>query len=158
MLPYRFYDGLSKSRLVCSTLCRVLSIDKRVVFFAVLGFAMCNGHFDIISTQVNDGIQHVIGIIVVFQQIFKPIFRFILFAIKNNCQSRVEINIVFEHTHNVLVAITIVLKDAFIRHKRNGGSFAFAARFLCGVFDEFASLKHGNFGLVIPYRLHLKMG
>ena len=70
MLPYGFYDGLSKSRLVCSALCGVLSIDKRVVFFAVLGFAMRDGHLNIIAAQMNNGIQHIIRIVVVFQQIF----------------------------------------------------------------------------------------
>ena len=74
MLSNCFYYGLSKSRLVCSALCGILSIDKRMVFFAVLGFAVRNGQFNIIATQMNDGIQHIIGIVVVFQQVFKTIF------------------------------------------------------------------------------------
>ena len=45
----------TKSGKMCSSLCRVLTVHERVIFFAVL-VAMGDNHLDVFSVQVNDRI------------------------------------------------------------------------------------------------------
>lgn len=47
-IPDRLHEGLTKGREMCSSLCSVLTIYKRIILFTILVF-VCNSHFNIIT-------------------------------------------------------------------------------------------------------------
>src|SRR5690606_21696318 len=65
---YGLNDRFTESRLVCTTLCGMLSIDKRIVFLAIL-LSMGQRYFNILSLQVDNTITHRLRINIALQQV-----------------------------------------------------------------------------------------
>ena len=98
-----------------TALCGMLSVDERIVFLAVL-VGMGKGHLDIVTLQMDDGIQRVVGH-AVFQQIFQSMTRENTTTIVHDGQTRVQIGVVAQHVlHNVVLEL-IVLEQRVVGFK-----------------------------------------
>ena len=64
---------LLEGTLMRSTLCGVLSVDKRVIFLTIL-VGMGEGNLDIVTLQMDDGIERIIGH-TVLEQILQSVTR-----------------------------------------------------------------------------------
>ena len=64
---------LLEGTLMRSTLCGVLSVDKRVILLAIL-VGMGEGNLDIVTLQMDDGIERIIGH-TVLEQILQSVTR-----------------------------------------------------------------------------------
>ena len=62
---------LLEGTLVRSTLCRVLSVDVGIIFFAILG-SMCKRTVDSLALNVDDGVERR-GSKVIRQEVFKTV-------------------------------------------------------------------------------------
>ncbi|MPM59499.1 hypothetical protein SDC9_106343 [bioreactor metagenome] len=103
-----------------SALCRVLAVNKSVVFFAVL-VGMSNSYFNIFTVKVDNGIKDFGGQVVV-EQVFEPVFRIEFLTVKSNRQPRIQENIIFKQRLNMLLTINIVSKNFRIGSKFNNRS------------------------------------
>ena len=109
-----FYIRFTKSSEVCTTLRGKLTVYKRIIFFAILIF-VSEGHFNIFSLQMNDGVTYFIRIGFTLQQIKQTIFTYITFAVIINNQPRIKVTVIPELVIEILVYIMKILKYTFIR-------------------------------------------
>ena len=77
VFPEKFLDGagdvLLEGRLMGTALNRVLTVDERIIFLAVL-VGVGQRDFDVLALQVDDGVERVVGHSV-FQQVFQAVAR-----------------------------------------------------------------------------------
>ena len=111
-LLYGLSDMLLECALMRSTLRGMLSIDKRVVFFAIL-VGMCKGYLDVFSYNMNYRIQAIVGHIVV-QQVFKSVAALYPSSVIHYGKSGIEIRIVSQHRFHNLSMEAVILEESVV--------------------------------------------
>ena len=124
-----FYICLFESIEVRTPLCSVLSVYERVILLAVLAFAVGDSHLDILACEVNDGIKKILFVIIFGEEVFKSVFGIVFLAVIVNRKPRVEVYVVFEHTHYVLIAEFEVFENGIIRNKSDTCTTSFLSFF-----------------------------
>ena len=90
-----------------TTLRRVLTIDKRIVLFAIL-VGMGESNLNILTLQMDNGIERIIGH-AVFQQILQSVTGEDATTIIHDGQPDIQIGIVAEHVlHDFIMELIIM--------------------------------------------------
>ena len=140
-------DMLLESTLVCTTLCRMLTIYKGVVLFTIL-IGMSKGNLYILRFEMNDRIEcrcsHVIS-----KQIHQTITREDTLAIKHDCKTRIEVGIVTQHGFNIGRTERITYKKRIVGLEKNACSCLLGACIYRSITDKITLFKH--------YRTHFSI-
>ena len=133
-------DVLFEGTLVRSALRGVLSIDKRVVFLAILP-GVGEGDVDVFAFEVDDGVKplrgHVVG-----EEIFQTVAGDDAAAVVENGQARVEIRVVAEHRFDELRVKSVIEEESRIGLEENVRAVLFF-RLAAAVVDEFSAFEGG---------------
>ena len=123
------YISLFESVEVRTSLRSILTVYKGVILLAVLSFAVRYGNLNIFTSKVNDRVKKILFIVVFGEEVFEPVFRIVLFTIVVDSKTWVEVYVVFEHTHHILITELEVLKDSVVWNKSYAGTAPFLAFF-----------------------------
>ena len=132
-------------------LCSVLSVYERIILLAVLGFAVRNSYLDILAFEVNDWIKEILFVIVFGEEVFESVFGIVFFAVIINRKPRVEVYVVFEHTHYVFVAELEVFENGIIRNKSNTCTTSFLSFFYWRFFFYNSPFKRSRLSLIVAH-------
>ena len=145
---------LLESTLMRASLCCMLSVDKRVVFFSVL-IRMREGNLDVIANHMNNRVQSV-GCHVVVEQIFQPVTAFDTPSIVHNGESGIQIGIVAQHGFHDIIVERVVLEQRVVRFEINIGT-GFILRFIGQIGLNLTFFKRDGANFSFSVRLHLEM-
>ena len=81
--------------LVGAALGRVLTVHEGIILFTVLG-SMGEGNVDVVSAEVNDGIESGSGHVVV-EEVLQPVAREYAAAVVVDGEAGVEVGVVAQH-------------------------------------------------------------
>ena len=135
VLVEKLLDGtcnmLFECTLMGSSLNGMLSVDKRMVFFAILLIGMCERNLNIFASQVNNVVER-LRVHRVFQQVFQSVAADDAAVVIVDFQSCVQVGIVAEHGFNKLRLEFIVQEEGSIGFEINIGTSLFV-RVLSGI-------------------------
>ena len=129
-----------------SALRGVLSVHERVIFFAILTSV---GHckFNIFAVKVNYWINSFRTHIFV-QQIEQSVSRIEFLSVVNNCQTSVQIHIVFQHCFDIFGNKAVMSKNFDIGRKRNKNSVLFFGWRKWRIYNQMSLRKSYHFYFV----------
>ena len=113
-------DMFFESTLMGTALCGMLTIDKRVVFLTIL-IGVRKGHFDILTFQMDNRIEWVVGH-AVLQQVFQAVTTENASPIIHNGQSCIQVGIVTQHVLHDVVVERILLEQRIVWLKKDIGT------------------------------------
>lgn len=87
------YKCFTESIKVCSSLCRILSVNKWEICFGLRFVRVGNSNFNIIVFQVNDWVKD-FTINLILKEIFKTVFWNKYLSVEYNFQSRIQVRVV----------------------------------------------------------------
>ena len=144
VFPEELLDGSGdvflERALVGAALGRVLTVHEGVVFFTVLG-SMGEGDVDVVSAEVNDGIESGSGHVVV-EEVFEPIATEDAAPVVEDGKSCVEIGVVPKHVFDELTVELVVVEEFGVGFEEDVGS-VFLLRVSFFVADEDTFLENG---------------
>ena len=112
VLAKELLDGLGnmllESTLMGTALCGVLTVDKAVVLLTVL-VGMGKGYLDVVTLQMDNGVEGVIGH-AVFQQVLQAVARQDAPTIIHNSQPCIQVGVVTQHVLHDVVVEGVVLE------------------------------------------------
>ena len=94
--------GFAESRLVSAALSGVLTVDKRIVFLAIL-VGVSDNHLYLVVLKMDRRVERVVAHIFLYE-VAETIARAIFLAVVDYGKSRVEERVVFDHNLHGVVA------------------------------------------------------
>ena len=149
-----FGDMLLEGALVGTSLCGMLSVDKGVILLAVL-VGMGKGYLNIFPFEVDDGIDAIVGHVIV-EQVFETVAAHDAPFVIHDGKPRVEIGVVAEHGGNDVVVEGVVDKQAVVWFKEDvGACFLFCV--FSGIALQLSLFKHSAAHLALSVGAYLEM-
>ena len=147
-------DMLLEGTLVRTALCGMLTIHKRVVLLTIL-VGMGKGDLDILTLQVDDGIEGIVGH-TILQQILQTMTREDATIVIHDGQSRIQIGIVTEHILHDVILELIVQEEGIIRLEEDVCAVLVLC-VLCHVADHLTTGKDCLAHLTLAITVYLEM-
>ena len=145
---------LLEGTLMGTALDGVLAVDERVVLLTVL-VGMGEGDFNVLTLQVDNGIEGIAGH-TVLQQIFQTMTGDDATAIIHDGQARVQVSIVAEHILHDLIVVGVVLEEGIVWFEEDVCAVLILRRFR-DIANQFATLEDGLSHLAVTITAHLEM-
>ena len=146
-----------ESRLVCSALGGMLSVDKGVVLLAIL-FGMCERNLYVLTRHVHYRVQRFLrhG---VDKQVFQSVAALYPLSVIHDGESRVKVSIVPEHGfHDVVMEGVVLEKVVAIIGLEEDVRTILIVRLACLVAFQNTLLEHQVAHHAVPVALYLKTG
>ena len=147
-------DMLLESRLVCSTLCGMLTVYERMVFLAIL-IGVREGNLYILPFHMDNRIDAIHGHIII-QQILQTVTAEDSPTVVHNDQTRIQIGVVTEHDLHEIIVEGIVLEQGVVRLEINKCA-GFIGRCGSGIALQFAPFEGSAAHLSVTETLHDEM-
>ena len=140
--------------LVSSALRGVLSVHKRVILFAIL-VGVCKGNLNVFSFHVYDGIEPVVGHVVV-EQVFQSVSAQDAPSVIHDGQPRVQVGIVSQHCFHDVGMKLVAFEERVVWFEEDEGS-VFVVRGLCVVREQLSAFENQVSHLAFSEALHLEV-
>ncbi len=128
---------------MCTALCCMLPVYKRIILFAVLGSAVCKCNFKIFITYINNGIER-FTIHIHRKQIEQTVLGIHACAIVIDGEAIVQESIIPELFLNIFIQEMVITKQFRIRNKCNHGTLTLVGGLFRLIVDDFSAFKFHN--------------
>ena len=152
---YRSRNGLLECREVRTAQRRVLTVDKRIIFLAIL-IGMGNRHFYVLPLQMNYGIERFSRKIVA-KEIEQTIARHIFLTVVIYGKAGVEICIVLYQREYIFLVIPIVLEKRSIRSELHERAAAVVRVFGLPFIQKLAATVLRHLGFAVAETLNAEI-
>ena len=146
--------SFAESRLVSAALSGVLTVDKRIVFLAIL-VGVSDNHLYLVVLKMDRRVERVVAHIFLYE-VAEAIARAIFLAVVDYGKSRVEERVVFNHNLHGVVAEREVAENGVVGFEANQSAVfgVVGSRSDAAFFHHLTACKRGVSRHAIAHRLH----